>query len=256
MWALNFLQNLARYVFTSGNPFAPGHHLDLNGPISEASPETRVRAAVFAEDPELGAIDTPHGRVRFLQVVGLTIDEYAAIERWHAERLLETLAPKLPLLVTDLDRGSLTDDPAVAAAIEEGARREGSATGGLFVAEAGWRTERSGWARTKRTTLTFGANAAARIGRVLNARLPFGRSLVVAARDGGVEFRPGAQATVRDVGGGMLEVQLPPAVLDELTEVLRPVAGSHHLAGASELTVEIVRSRIRDQDGNVVAEVG
>ncbi|MFU8851931.1 suppressor of fused domain protein [Micromonospora sp. SL1-18] len=257
IWALNFLQNLARYVFASGNPFASGHHIDLNGPISDASPETAIRAAVFAEDPELGAIDTPHGRLRFLQVVGLALDEYAAIERWNAEGLLAALAPTLPLLVTDLDRTSLTDDPAVTAAVEDGTRREGSATGSLFVQEAGWRTDRSGWVRTKQTTtLTFGASAAARIGRVLHARLPFGRDLLVEAHDGGIGFRPGVEVSVREVGGGMLEVEVPPALLDELTEVLRPVTGSHHLASAPELAVEIVQSRIRDQEGNVVAEMG
>jgi suppressor of fused-like protein len=173
MWAANFLQNLARYVFSSGNPFDVGHHVDLNGPISLSRPETAIRAITFAEDPELGAIDTPNGRVRFLQVVGLTLDEYAIIERWDARPLLGVLAPYLPLLVTDLARANLADDPRVTPAIEDGVRRDGSATGSMFVQESRWRTEGA------TTVLTLGADTAQRIARVLTARLPFGRGLAI-----------------------------------------------------------------------------
>ena len=256
IWAANFLQNLARYVFTSGNPFAPGHHLDLNGPISLAQPDTSIRAIAFAEDPELGVIDTPHGRLRFLQVVGLTLDEYSAMERWDTGRLLAAMAPSLPLLVTDLARGSLADQSAVAAAIEQGARREGSSTGSLFVQEAGWRTEKGGWARRKTTTVTFGANAAERISRVLQTRLPFGRGLLLQAQDNCVAFRPGEHLMITDVGDGLLEIQTPAAVLLELAHLLQPVAGTYRLASAPELVVQITKSQIRDQDGAIVAEIG
>ena|SRR5690349_9905232 len=37
-------------------------------------------------------------------------------------------------------------------------------------------------------TLTFGANPAARIGRILAARLPFGRGLLIDSPDGAVVF--------------------------------------------------------------------
>ncbi|MGN9909847.1 suppressor of fused domain protein [Phytohabitans sp. LJ34] len=251
VWALNFLQNLARYVFSSGNPFAPGHHVDLNGPISLAAPDTAIRAITFVDDPELGVIGTPHGRLRFLQVVGLTLEEYATIELWDAAALLQALAPHLPLFVTDLARGTLTDDPAVAAAIADGVRREGSSTGSMYVAEASWE---SGPAAG--TTLTFGANAAARVGRVLAARLPFGRGLLVDGPNGAVGFQPGERVTVTDRGEGFAEIQVPPPVLAELAGALRPVAGTYRLPSAPNLSVRIVKSRIRDPDGNIVAEIG
>ena len=88
MWALNFLQNLARYVFKSGNVFAPGHHMNLNGPIALGR-ETAIQAIAFAADPELGARETPHGRVEFVRVVGLTIDELRAGVAWDTLKLLE-----------------------------------------------------------------------------------------------------------------------------------------------------------------------
>lgn len=251
VWAVSFLQNLARYVFGSGNPFAPGHHLDLNGPISLAEPDTAIRAITFADDPELGVIDTPHGRLRFLQVVGLTLEEYATIEQWDAAALLRALAPHLPLLVTDLARGTLTDDAAVAAAIADGVRRDGSSTGSMYVHEASWE---SGPAAA--TTLTFGANAAARVGRVLAARLPFGRGLLVDGPNGAVGFVPGERVAVVDRGEGFAEIQVPPPVLADLAAALRPVAGTYRLPSAPELAVRIVKSRIRDPDGNVVAEIG
>src|SRR5699024_1076595 len=32
-WPISLLQNIARYVVTSGNAIRPGHHVDANGPI-------------------------------------------------------------------------------------------------------------------------------------------------------------------------------------------------------------------------------
>ncbi|MEH1167341.1 suppressor of fused domain protein [Micromonospora sp. CPCC 205539] len=119
MWAANMLQNLARYVYSSGNWFESGHHMDANGPIWQDY-ETAVTALAFVEDPELGTIPTPHGQMQFLQVVGLTGDEYEAVQQWTTEGVLGLLAERAPLLVTDLDRPSLTDDAAVRAVIEAG----------------------------------------------------------------------------------------------------------------------------------------
>lgn len=250
-WAANFLQNLARYVFTTGNTFGPGHHMNLNGPISLAREETAIRAITFADDPELAPIDTPHGRMRFLQVVGLTLGEYAAIERWSAEGLLEVLRPRLPLLVTDLDRGDLLDDPVIAAAVEDGIRRDGSSTSSLYVEEAGWRTEPTG-----ELTIRFGANVATRIANVVEGRLPFGRGCDISSADSGVMLHPADDLRIEDRGSGLVVVELPPAAVTALAGVLRPSAGVYPVPGFPQLTVEIVKSYIRDQDGAVVAEIG
>src|SRR5262249_54343294 len=107
-WALNFLQNLARYVFTTGNAFAARHKIGLNGPIA-LDHATRIPAICFADDPELGDIDSPFGRARFIQVVGITDDEYQVIQEWSTGGLVEILAARIPFLVTDLARGSLLD---------------------------------------------------------------------------------------------------------------------------------------------------
>ncbi|WP_062983422.1 suppressor of fused domain protein [Nocardia anaemiae] len=112
VWPANFLQNLARYVFQSGNWFAPGHTIKSNGPIAaDHHPDSDIHAVAFTMDPELGAIDTPHGRVQFLQIVGLTMPEYRAAQGGHTQAVLDELAPRLPLLVTDIERGSLMEEP-------------------------------------------------------------------------------------------------------------------------------------------------
>ena len=84
-WAINFLMNLGTYVRRSGNPFGAGHFMDLNGPICVGS-DTAIRAIGFTPDPQLGSIDTPNGRVEFLQVVGLTTDEHDACSNWAHSR--------------------------------------------------------------------------------------------------------------------------------------------------------------------------
>lgn len=112
--------------------------MTLNGPIAADRPDTAIRAAAFVEDPELGTIETVHGRVRFLQVVGLTVDEYEATQLWNTIGLLDALAPSLPLLVTDVHRASLLGEPSIAARVSAGIAEEGSSTGRLMVGRAGW----------------------------------------------------------------------------------------------------------------------
>ncbi|NUT35897.1 MAG: suppressor of fused domain protein [Hamadaea sp.] len=251
MWAANFLQNLARYVYKSGNTFAPGHHMNLNGPISLAREETAIRAITFTDDPELPPIDTPNGRMRFLQVVGLTLGEYAAIEGWSAAGVLGVLQPRLPLFVTDLDRADLLTDPAIAAAVAEGSRRDGSSTSSLYVEEAGWDLAPDGG-----LTVRFGASAAARIANVLRGTLPFGRGLDISSADSAVIFNPGDDLRIEDAGSGLVVVTLPPPAVTALAGLLRPVAGTAALPGHPQLRVDIVKSFIRDQDGTIVEEIG
>lgn len=249
MWPIGLLQNLGRYVFRSGNTFGLGHHMNLNGPISLAAPDTAVRAIVLADDPELPPIDTPHGAMRFLQVVGLTLAEYAAVEAWQATGVITALAPHLPLLITDLDRSDLAGNPTVAAEIEAGRARDGSSTGSLYVDDA--RTEH----RRGQTTITVGANAAPRIGRVLANRLPFGRGLAITSPGGTVHLRPGDAFAVTESALG-LELTIPPAVGTDIVAALAPRAGVYPIASAPGLHITIVRSQIRDQAGHVVQEIG
>lgn len=104
-WVCNFLENLARYVFDSKKFFAPGHWIPANGPIKAAS-QTDIVGLAFAEDPDLPPIETPHGRVEFVQGFGVTqaeIDDLIAKKK-TASAILDEPRQHNPLLITDLTR--------------------------------------------------------------------------------------------------------------------------------------------------------
>lgn len=107
-WAINMLQNIARYVFKSGNWFEAGHFLPTNSPIKLGS-DTKLVGLAFDVDSELGSIDTVHGNVQFLQVFGITqkeFDQMKDIDK-NALDVLSQHKKTNPLLITDLSRGEI-----------------------------------------------------------------------------------------------------------------------------------------------------
>jgi len=99
------LQNIAKYVFSTGNWFEEFHYMPANGPI-RLDTETDITALVFVNDPEIEKIQTPHGEVSFLQIVGITSAEYEHIKEnpETVEELVNKLKENNPLLITDLNR--------------------------------------------------------------------------------------------------------------------------------------------------------
>lgn len=106
-WAMNLIQNLAKYVFSSKKYFDEYHFIPANGPI-RIDYDTDITALAFVTDPELGKIQTPNGEVIFLQLVGLTTTEYDFLKNDPDENKTEQLISELrrtnPLLITDLAR--------------------------------------------------------------------------------------------------------------------------------------------------------
>lgn len=250
-WCVNVLQNLGRYVFRSGNWFEPGHTININGPINTSREDTAIRAIAFTEDPELATISTPHGSLQFLQVVGLTLDEYEAAQAWNTGSLLELLLPRIPLYVTDIDRGSLLEDPQIATAAREGSEREGSATGLLHLDTLGWTSS----ATLDATVLTLGALQAPAIAQHLRGRLPSDRMLILESADSSVWLEPAETFSVRKVRTNVLSVALPPEAVEELTAALRPEAGRRQLPSFPGLAVEIAPTVMKDHFGNETGEV-
>ncbi len=107
IWAVQVMNNLARYVLNSGKWFEENHFVPANGPI-RLNTDTEITGLVFALDPELGKIDTPHGEVSFLQMVGITSNEVDRLKTdpttTAVAQLIEELKKDNPLLVTDLNR--------------------------------------------------------------------------------------------------------------------------------------------------------
>lgn len=106
-WVCNLLQNLAKYVFKTGKWFEEFHFIPANGPIRSEF-DTEITALAFVLDPELGKIETPHGEVMFLQMVGLTTIEYDELKQnpktSETGKLIEKLKQNNGLLITDLRR--------------------------------------------------------------------------------------------------------------------------------------------------------
>ncbi|MCO5166222.1 MAG: suppressor of fused domain protein [Planctomycetes bacterium] len=248
-WPLGLLQNLARYVFQSGNVFGAGHHMDLNGPIAMEDEGTLVRAIAFATDPALPARDTPHGRVEFLQVVGLTLDELAAAQAWNTERFLELLSRAQPLLVTDLSRASALDDPALRADVEARTEAEGSSQAAAFLSGLAW--EASG----DQARLRVGANGVESLRNMLRGRTPHGRPFDLHGEDARVEVLPG-EAAGWAVEDDALRVTLTADVARALRDALAPTRGERRLDALPGLVVEVTPTEIKDRDGNVVRVVG
>ena len=106
-WVFNLIQNIARYVFKSGKWFEPYHYMPANGPIRLGC-DTKITGLAFAIDPELGEIDTPHGSVQFLQMYGITDEEFNELKAsgQNAQVLIDKAKEENPLLITDLERDS------------------------------------------------------------------------------------------------------------------------------------------------------
>jgi len=106
-WVFSLLQNLAKYVFSSKKWFEAYHFIPANGPI-RLETDTEITALAFVPDPELGKIQTPHGEVSFLQMVGITSAEYEQLKQdpqtTETRKLLDKLRESNPLLITDLNR--------------------------------------------------------------------------------------------------------------------------------------------------------
>lgn len=109
-WVVNLMNNLARYVFKSSKWFEEYHVIPANGPIRlNCKHEIDIVGIAFAIDPELGKIQTPHGEVVFLQMVGLTSKEMDRIKASDSvseevKKVLDEMKADNPLLITDLIR--------------------------------------------------------------------------------------------------------------------------------------------------------
>ena len=245
-WVLHFLQNLGRYVFESGNPFGPGHTLPLNGPIEQGS-STLIHAISFALDSQLPPIETPNGRVVFLQVVGLTMDELDAISSWNADAFFDLRRLHDPLLLTDLSRQSWLLDAEFAAEVDRRTRQEGSSCGWLnLVLECD--------TTSNPVSVRVQTIAVEGLRRRLLGRLPYGRELTLNGKDATVLFKPGERSGMTIVEGA-IAISLRDVDWVKLTELLQPHVGIVRVPGIEGLSLEVVKTEITDRHGNIVNTV-
>ena len=252
-WTLSFLQNLARYVFNTGNVFANGDYLNSNGPIASES-ETLIRSVVFTHDPELPPIETPNGHVEFLQVVGITEDEELAVKQWKTLKVLEVFKEHLPLLLTDLERGSLLEKKDVREKLAAGAAAEGSNTGYVFVDQLAWR-ENKRLLRKPEMQISLGARQVKEILGLLPYRLPFGKEFSLIGGECKVVFASGANNKY-SIDGNTLRLEIQTNVLDELQSVLKQREGIYGLRAFNGIVLHVKKTHIKDHSGTVVETIG
>ncbi len=246
-WVLNFLNNLARYVYETGNVFGAGHHLDLNGPIA-LEQETAIRAIVFAIDPQLGTFSTPNGRITFLQIVGLTYDELHAVQGWDSSKFLELVARRSPMFLTDLERRSLLEDAVFSREVEEGAVRDGSSEPVAFVSKVEWSIGTT-------AELTLGAAAVRQLLHLVPRRLPYGRPFSLASGTHTVLFEPADKWSWRGEPDALV-IALPHNDVREFCARLAVQRGLYTWDRLPGFTLKVIPSHIKDHEGNVVEVIG
>ncbi len=212
-WALAFLQNLARYVFGTGNQLEIGHKMGLGGPL-EPDSETPIVALLFAADPELGELTSPLGRAHFIEVVGITEDEYRLIQEWSTAGLVDILRTRLPYLVTDLHRRSVLEDPGIAADVQKRVAREGSSEDLSFAGEMPISVE------PNTIRIEMGALYAAALPRAMRGRLRHGRDYTLRGRASELHLEAG-DARAHQLAGDVLTLTLTPDVIAEIEARLR-----------------------------------
>lgn len=106
MWAISMLANLARYTYTQKRFFEPFQYIAGNGTSICQDRDSRLTALLTVPDTEAEPVDTIYGRTEFIQLVGITEQELAALkaDRTQARRLYDAMRAENPLLVTDLSR--------------------------------------------------------------------------------------------------------------------------------------------------------
>ena len=251
-WAMSLLQNLARASYNGGSVFGQWHTLDANGPIALET-DTRLTAILFVRDPQLPPVDqSPHGRFEFLQIVGITADELAAKNQWDSEKLVALLARGNPLLITDLSRRSLRDDPQTSRMIDEGIERDGSSCEELFLDSLDWK---KGMLASK-WTLTLGAANTEPIARLIRGRTMHGRPFMLHGPQRSVVLLPADQPGVEQDGEDALVIRLTPTVAAELIAKLQPKRGPVKIDGLPTLAIMIQPTQIRRDDGKIVRTIG
>lgn len=101
-WPVAALQQLGAYVFSAASPFAEGHRI-RTGELPISGPEPLI-ALAFTQDPELGEMQTPHGRVTFLTAVAVSGPELELMQSSSTAEVLSVLKAASPSFVVGVRR--------------------------------------------------------------------------------------------------------------------------------------------------------
>ena len=109
VWVMNMMGNLARYTFQSERWFEPNQYVGSSKDpqsINLSDPESKITALLVVNDTEIPTRPTIYGELAFLQLVGITTEEFEAVrgDRDLVPVLLKRLRADYPDLETDMRR--------------------------------------------------------------------------------------------------------------------------------------------------------
>ncbi len=106
-WVLDMMAGLARHTFRSGKWFEPYQYIAGNGESIRIDHPSDITGLLIVEDTELKGRATLHGRIDFMQLVGITRQELEAlrVDPLKVGLLIERMkADNNPFLATDMER--------------------------------------------------------------------------------------------------------------------------------------------------------
>ncbi|WP_028049314.1 suppressor of fused domain protein [Cellulomonas sp. URHD0024] len=218
-WPADLIQHVADYVLETGHDVGPGHTFDLNAPVVPDS-RSALRHLFFAPDPDLGAL--------FVQAVGITSDELAALEQWSG--FAAVLAQNVPGFVTRPSRTSTLALPGVMEAVAAGAETEGSIRAVCVVSTLQVTPSRNladRLAGRRRITVTMTTHPIDSLRRALLGRLARGEPLMVRGPDAELLLVPEAGAGPHREQPNCWVVGLLPEQATDLADTLAPVPGTY-----------------------------
>ncbi len=240
-WACRFLNDLARLILENGTHVQPGDHLALGNPIDLDS-GSRLDSILFVRDSELGSIETPNGRVEFIQVVGLTGDERSLLERWRREKFIESAKTVLGTqLITDLKRESFANNPVVIRSFDQTVTAGGAVdvTIDCPIAE---------WIFTYRASVLLGVDCISMLQESLVSCISAGRRVTVKGAESTIVFRKGKEANFT-IENDVLIIDCTAADAQAFVTQLKPMPGSYSFANLP-LGIEVSDGRGLDMMGN------
>ena len=103
---MNMLSNIARYTYKSSNYYDPEECVPGNGTSLHIGTDSLITALITVDDTTAIAQDSLHGKVGFIQFVGITEKELDAIraDTGNIHKLISLMKKDNPELVTDMKR--------------------------------------------------------------------------------------------------------------------------------------------------------
>ena len=105
-WALNMLGNLARYTYRNEAYFQENEYILGDGSPIKTGSDSKLCSLLTLLDTEVESVDTVHGRVDFIQLVGITWDDAQHVHSNGKKEFVAEAVNKIkkenPHFVTDL----------------------------------------------------------------------------------------------------------------------------------------------------------